>query len=259
MLYSEKETYLVEFFQHMDKSEICLLPTDEDTVGIVASIQDPTQWTKWTDSSAKNDPPPDFYCDDLALMMDAMRVDDHGHKVHGTIVNPTYQREHMLEKELQEAGIFKTYPNVKRLFINAVTDLPTEEDHNYSFYLENFKRTVQKHIKHIPNYKKNHPGYKVIFFIFDESSAYVHKVGTPFTINGRTAMGAQQHVFAADKAFVDVFLHSDIDYIIWCAPFKYIEVIEGECLQPRAVVIRVKDYCLEPINYDPFEIMSVEL
>ena len=69
MLYSEKETYLVEFFQHMDKSEICLLPTDEDTVGIVASIQDPTQWTKWTDSSAKNDPPPDFYCDDLALMM----------------------------------------------------------------------------------------------------------------------------------------------------------------------------------------------
>ena len=72
-------------------------------------------------------------------------------------------------------------------------------------------------------------------------------------------MRAQKHVFAADKAFVDVFLHSDIDYIIWCAPFKYIEVLEGECLQPHAVVIRVKDYCLEPINYDPSEIMSVEL
>ena len=259
MLYSEKESYLVEFFQHMDKSEICLLPTDEDTVGIVASIQDPTQWTKWTDSSAKNNPPPDFYCDDLTLMMDVMRVDDHGHKVHGTIVNPAYQREHMLEKELKAAGVFETFPNVKRLFINAVTDLPTEEDHNYLFYLENFKRTVKKHIGHIPNYKKNHPGHKVIFFIYDESSAYVRKVGEELIINDKTALPAQIHFFTCDKAFVDVFKNSDIDYVIWCAPFKYMEVLEGNPTLPRAVVIRVKDLDVQTIYYDPDEMVSAEL
>ena len=259
MLYSEKEAYLIEFFQDIDCREICLSPTDEDTVNIAASLRDPKKWAKWTDSSGKNDLPPDFFCDDLALMMDVMRVDDHGHKVHGTIINPTYQREHMLEKELQEVGLFETFPNVKRLIINAVTDLPTEEDHNYVFYLENFKRTVKKHIGHIPNYKKNHPGYKVIFFVFDESSAYVRKAGEKRIINGRPAMLAQMHLFVADKAFVDVFRNSEIDYIIWCAPFKSIEVLEGNPVLPRAAVIRAKDFDMEAIYYDPTEMVSAEL
>ena len=259
MLYSEKEAYLVEFFQHMSRREICLFPVDDDTANIATSLRNPKEWAKWTDSSAKNDLPPDFFSDDFALMMDVMRVDDHGRKVHGSIVNPTYQREHMIEKELQAAGLFTAFPNVKRLIINAVTDLPTEEDHNYLFYLENFKRTIQKHIGHIPNYKKNHPGYKVIFFIFDESSAYVRKAGEKFIVNGKTAIPAQAHIFACDKAFVDVFQDSEIDYIIWCAPFKYVDVFEGNPTLPRAFVIRVKDYGGKTIYYDPAEMVSAEL
>jgi hypothetical protein len=32
---------------------------------------------------------------------------------------------------------------------------------------------VKKHIKSIPLYQKNHPGYKTVFFVFDESCGYV--------------------------------------------------------------------------------------
>ena len=50
-----------------------------------------------------------------------------------------------------------------RIVVNAVTDLPSNEDHNYQFYYENFARALEKHIKKIPLYRSNHPDKKLIF------------------------------------------------------------------------------------------------
>lgn len=258
MIYSKKEDNLISFFQHMDKGEICLIPANKEIEEVISAIVDLERWAKWTNSSKKNDPPPDFYCDELSLMMEVMRVDDHGYEVEENIINPTYQREHEIEKELSDEGVFDFSPNLKSVIINARTDLPTEEDHNYQFYLDNFKRTVTKHIGHITNYKRNHPGYKVIFFIFDESSAYFVKLGDSIIMDNQTAVPGQQHWFFADEAFVKVFRNSDIDYIVWCAPFKYINAIGSEPIQVRAAVIDVKQYDVVPITYDSSKMVSSE-
>ena len=50
--------------------------------------------------------------------------------------------------------------------------LSTKEDHDYQKYIDNFQRVFEKHNLKVPKYKENHPGYKTIFFIYDESSAY---------------------------------------------------------------------------------------
>lgn len=43
--------------------------------------------------------PPDYYSDDLKLMMDVMRIDDHSHKnKKGKKVNHTYAWESQMEK-----------------------------------------------------------------------------------------------------------------------------------------------------------------
>lgn len=103
-----------------------------------------------------------IFCDEFSLMMDVMRVDDHGFQKQGNIINPTLAKEHQLENELRDKGIHNMFPNAS-LTINANLGLPTEEDHNYRFYRDNFARTVSNHIKKIPNYQNNHPGYKLIF------------------------------------------------------------------------------------------------
>ena len=49
MLYFEKEANLIDFFRHIDASEICLIPQDSDTIAVAASLKDPHQWSKWVD------------------------------------------------------------------------------------------------------------------------------------------------------------------------------------------------------------------
>ena len=68
-----------------------------------------------------------------------------------------------IQRELRDSGFLNMFPNVQSVSINAVTDLPEREDHNYQFYIENFKRTIEKHIRSIPLYRKNHPNYKIVF------------------------------------------------------------------------------------------------
>ena len=224
MLFARKEVNLVNGFQMLDTREIFLVHETEEIENIVASILTPEIWSKWTDASAKDVPPPDFYCDELNLMMEVMRVDDHGFKKKCNIINPTYDREHQVEKQLREAGILDMFPNAN-LFITANTGLPTEQDHNYTYYLENFKRTIGNHVIKIPKYRENHPNYKLILFVYDESSAYFEDACT-ISPNGIIASG-RPHMFMLDESFTQAFKNSDIDYFIWFAPYKRFEHIES--------------------------------
>lgn len=80
MLFARKEVNLVNGFRMLDTREMFLVHETEEIENIVASILTPEIWSKWTDASAKDVPPPDFYCDEIHLMMEVMRVDDHGFK-----------------------------------------------------------------------------------------------------------------------------------------------------------------------------------
>ena len=57
-----------------------------------------------------------------------------------------------MRKEVE--AMREMFPNAKRFFMNAVIDLPTDEDHNYKNYYSSFQRTIRKHLLKLKNYKK---------------------------------------------------------------------------------------------------------
>lgn len=109
-------------------------------------------------------------------------------------------------------------------------------------YIENFNRTVGKHIKKIPNYRKNHPNYKLEFVVFDESTGYIipQNSNEYEKIKYGDSICASLHYHWLDKNMVNVFINEDIEYVIWVTPFKNIP--ENGCLIPSIILIDVKKY-----------------
>lgn len=192
-----------------------------------------------------------------------MRIDDHAHiDKDGKVKNPTNAMESKLYKELKGSGIKERFPNAD-IYINAKTDLPTELDHNYTYYQSNFERVVSGHIKKIPLYQSNHPGYKTIFFVIDESSAYGQAVSERPDINhvkNGDFTEAQMHYFFLDKNFVSVFAGTSVDYLIWFAPFKLFNSTEGIVQLPKAVIYDCKKIQIsDMIKYNCDKMVSTEL
>ena len=229
---------------------------------VLASVCDPNKWKKWHNSSGKADPPPDFYCEEYKLMMDVMRVDDHTFiNNKGNAYNPTNQRESKIQKELREKGILDIFPKVERIMVNAITDLPTLEDHNYHFYYTAFERTVKKHIESIPLYKENHPGCRVVFLIFDESSRYVKTNDPEIAKSGpkrdQSFIG-EPYLHFIDKRFLSAFQNTDIDFVIWFSPYKHLQVA-GLQEYPNIAVYDVKRYTYkDAVDYPEDMIVSTE-
>ena len=265
MLFAEKESNLINDFQMLDTKKIFLVHETDEVKNIVASILNPKIWRKWTDASAKNVPPPDFYCDELNLMMEVMRIDDHAREVNGKIYNPTNVRESKLQAEflglMNENKVHKCH----QVIVNAVSGLPTPEDHNYGFYLKNFQRVIGNHVAKIPKYKTNHPNYKTIFLVFDESSEYVQvyseSLARQGVKQGQAFEIAKKHAHYIDKDFVDCFLNTDIDYLIWFAPYKCQFDENGYVYKdmPIITIYDVKNLCgIDFEKYDFQYMMSVE-
>ncbi len=259
MLFAEKESNIIEAFQVLKKREIGLFPNCAESRKICRSVLSDKEWSRWTDSSGKDMPPPDFYNDHEGLMMEVMRVDDHGFRKKGKVINPSLVREHEIERELRESGFLGQFPDSFQLLINADSGLTTTEDHNYTYYRDNFRRIVEDHKAKIANYKKNHPGYKMIFFVFDESSAYVlmEKVPEQFAV-GQMARG-EAHLWFADKRFVEIFHNSEIDYLIWFAPYKLIQTRGRAPVLPVACVFDCNKINYQLTEYDPSHMVSSEV
>lgn len=261
MNFFDDESKIIEFLQGVQLNKVFLSNDITAVKEIFASIHDAEEWKLWSNSSGKSDPPPDFYNDKLKVMMDVMRIDDHAfEKKNGKIVNPTNQQESMIQKEIRKSGMLDNFPNVKDVMVTAVTGLPTDEDHNYKFYYSNFERVLMKHNNQIDLYGKIHPGYKTIFLVLDESSAYFEMKSK--MDNG--VMKGQPHYWFWDNMFVKVLKKLRIDYLIWHAPFKYYEVPKGDEKPdlPEVCVIDIKDitqWDSHSISYDMSKMKSVEL
>lgn len=252
MLFEEKEINLINSFRQTKYEEILLMSDDKKIENILQSIVDDDEWKNWIDSSGKDEPPPDFYNDNRKIMMEVMRVDDHGYRKHGKTKNAMRDKEHKIEKELKEKGILQMFPNAE-LVVNAVTDLPTAEDHNYKRYYREFSRTLTEHIKNIGNYRKNHEGYKLIFFIYDESTAYIDAERT----NEIGALG-KLHFHFLDKRFVECFIDENIDYIIWMTPYKRYFLAPDEMQPPKATIYTKNNLLYELLEYDEDKMVSAE-
>lgn len=261
MNFYDDERMIIEDFQMVNNSEVHFPFCSRGAIEAFKSVRNTRRWTKWTYNAGKADPPPDFFSDKYHLMMEVMRVDDHAFvNEKGVLINPVNMRESKLQKEVREK-LKEAQPNADldsiKIVVNAVTDLPSTEDHNYQFYCANFQRALEKHIKKIPLYRSNHPHKKLIFFVFDESTAYV-QVDTPeFAKRGPIAGEPFEAALVwhfADKRFLDVFRNTDIDYLIWFAPYKR---FWGAPVQPPKVcVFDVKNYNYKHIIDYPEELIT---
>lgn len=258
LLFEEKEINLIEMFRSHKENNFALIPENETVENILESLLSPERWQNWVDSSGKDEPPPDFYNDHEKLMMEVMRVDDHGFKKKGKIINPTQQRAHEMEKELIKSGILDNLPSNLKIMMNPDTKLPSEEDHNIRYYYENFRRTVEHHKVRIGNYKENHPGFKVIFFVFDESSAYIECAEVPKSRKAGQEVMGRPHFWYRDKRFLDSFQNVGIDYLIWYAPYKRFEN-RLRINELMAAIYDCNNISFQVIEYDQSKLMSAEV
>lgn len=262
MYYLDNEKSIIKHFQSVSPKSVLFLAVNEESIKVFESIHNQENWKQWIESAGMSDPPPDFFSDTYKYMMDVMRVDDHSYRNRkGKVVNPTNRHIRDVEKEIVQSGIMNLCPNAE-LIINTHTDLPTDEDHNYKYWHKNFMRVIEHHKKNISLYKKNHPGYIVIFFIMDESSAYFRAENMEETLKNKRVGGrilGRPHFHFWDKNFIKAFESSNIDYLIWYTPFKYINSSVGKLDLPEVCVFDVKESVKQSIKYEENYMISAEI
>ena len=238
----EQEKQLIDEFRRFDFSTEPVCNTLEEKM-LYQIIKDKNFWNDWFDTSAHNAPPPDFYSDKYKMMMDVMKVEDNSRKTKsGKLRNPKAEEEKKIYNLLKQFGIFQLDDVYPKIIVR--TGLPTKEDHRFEWYYNNFKRVLSEHNKKIPLYKKNHKGYSTIFFVFDESTAYVQMyAGQNYTnLQIGQKINGILHYAVDDEAFQDVIKSTEADYIIWFMPYKnYMgyETMESQPL-PKVAIIDIK-------------------
>ncbi len=238
------ESMILNTFRELQTKEILPLGNFLECKKIHCSLTGVLNRKEWINCSGKSDPPPDFYNNKHKLMMEVMRIDDHAFvDTKGKIQNKTLQREGKIFKEINQPD-----RNDIKLFITANTQLPTNEDHNFERYYKNFERVFKEHEKKIDLYKENHPGFKTIFFIFDESSAYLEALNDEHVdkeIKQGSLIQGNPHVFCLDKKFVEIIKESKVDYVLWYAPWKLLRYIKNDGLEmvnlPKCAIYDVKN------------------
>ncbi len=257
----DKEDRIIEQLQMFDINEALMIPMKYKTFLILNEIHNESNWKNWIDSSAKNELPPDFFNPKKKLMMDVMRIDDHAYMdENGKIVNPHNRRESELIDELTRNNeAMRKAAEVGHLIVIPYTGLSGEQDHNYNYYVDNFNRVVNNHIKKIDNYRKNHPGYKTIFLVFDESSPYAKCPDEKRPTKVGEAFYAYPHLWWCDKNMINCLKNSKIEYLVWVTPYKHFDSV-GKVELPKITIIDVKKIKYKKlIEYIPSDMQSLEI
>ncbi len=257
-MYYDKEFNILKDVHEMHPSECLIVSDDEGTANyynaadVLKSILDDKRFEKWIDNS-KSSFPPDLINSDEKLIMEVMRVDDHSSDGKN---NPVLAGERKLSKEAKP--FLDMCPPDTPLIIHAKTNLPTELDHNYKFYYLSFQRTVGKHLSKLNTYKKNYPDSKVIFLVFDETSGvYFKKIeSSNIVLNGNL------HIPFFDNKFLNTFINSDLDYLLWYCPYNHYDSLGDHLTLPRLIFFDIKNArngkLLKTIDYDENKMVSNE-
>lgn len=256
----DKEERIIELFQEISRFKIKIFPNNIKTWWIFKTIHNKYIWKTWVNSSSKSDLPPDYYNNKYKLMMDVMRIDDHAYEdKNGKIINLHNERESKLIEELiSKNESIREMANAGKIFITPFTGKLGREDHNYNLYVKNFKRVVEKHIKKIEKYKNNHPGFKTIFFVFDESTPYMKLVNCEAPKNPGDLMHGELHYWWKDSNMLDVIKNSNIDCLIWLTPYKHFDSVQ-KVRYPLAVIYDVSKINFNKnIKYEIDELESME-
>lgn len=264
MITLNDESFLVDRLRCEDFSKIIGVGNVENCKHIAETLFIDAKFKFWIESSKKSDPPPDYYSDKYNLMMDVMRVDDCAYiNEKNQVINKTLQAENLKIKEVKQ--FFPENNNITMLVsVNSHPGLTTYEDHNYKRYYENFTRVINKHKKSIPLYKRNHSKHKLIFYIYDESSAYleasdINSIKMDYQYN-EINKDVKLHLFFFDHRFIETIRNCGADYVIWYAPYKFVNSIEYGYIDISRVIIydvnAIK--CESEIKYNEDLMISAE-
>ena len=236
------EQDIVDFASPVDDVDVCFYPAESD-VGhrFLKSLRS---------GGLSQRERPDFEDPAASLLLEAMLVDDHprpGKK------DKTRAREGAVLRELKGAGL--EVASDVRVFASVINGLPTDQDHNYRAYVDQFARTVTNHASKAEVYRAERPGYNLGFLIFDESTAYFETLGA----FGPPGMD-RPHWWFADSAFVDAMTRSGADCVVWLTPYKSMrEADNGEFQLPKMTIVDVGLLSRgEHLVYDPRRMVSTE-
>lgn len=215
-IWSDSEINIYNDFLDVPYSKILLI--GPKTKSLINKIRDKSSWI---DNSSNTNNPPDFYSDKYKLMMDFMRISDCEFETkNGKIVNPNNIREKEIMNGKVENGIILIMnPKTGKKIERYIPDF--KEPCTYNNRIKSFEKTIIKHKNKINIYKKNHPGFKTIFFIYDDSAPYIiapHGIINPKANTKCNSYGL--YLYWRDKKIIDV-LQKDgniPDYVLWYTP-----------------------------------------
>lgn len=195
----------------------------------------------WVNNSGKNDPPPDFYSNKLKTMMEFMRMDDCVEKIDGKHIANSFERIAKIQREV--LNLKNDQSDLSFLLIDPDTSNPKE--FNFKGYLDNFKRVVDKHSKHVGLYRKNHPQCKTtVFLIWDESGSYIQaqneKDLQKYQQSGNLPASFFPHQQFHDSVFLNILKNCSADFVIWICPYKSL-IVDGKFLRyPSACICDIR-------------------
>lgn len=217
MNFYDDEARIIESLQFVYNRKINYVNFSLKAWSFFLTLRSDVIFKDWVNSSGKDDPPPDFYSKKYKYMLEVMRVDDfvNGNQSPNALESVFLRN---VENTLRENG----KPSLKELNIQmlVIPNMENASENNYVTYAENFRRVVKKHLEKIPDYRRNHPKYKLGFLVFDESAGYIQVEDPNKERKPGEKISGIRHSFFYDRRFIEVFEGQDLDFLIWMTPNK---------------------------------------
>lgn len=253
----DNENIIMLHFRDND-CKVLAIPLSEILDMTYRAVKDDQLWMEWIDSSSKSSLPPDFFNEKQALMMEVMRFDDQ-QTVDGNI-HATKKKEAKMMKDIKDSGLLDSFQNLESITINAVTDLETNADHNFNRYRGNFNRVVTKHANKVYDYRSNHPGYKLIFFVFDETSGMYFETPNQDDVKIGKNLFARAHCHWLDETMLNTVKKCGADFLIWYKPHSSFETPKGiNDNFPKIIMFDIENMKIETVIYNATRMISSEI
>lgn len=217
----DDEATLLHNIASVPINKIALFPNNKNT-RLIKKLLNERNIKKWHVEAENTNFPPDVYIDEYKLMGDFMMVNDSEHYVRdkkGNLKNRNIQKTVDLQayKKITNQIDMSKINGVTFVINGDTSKFAPEELHNFHWYLDSFKRIVGNHIRKIPTYQNNHPGYKTILFIVDESTGYCEVANG---VDTSSFYPGKLHIPYVDYEFMKIFINTNVDYIVLHMPWK---------------------------------------
>ena len=217
---------------------------------------------KFVENNNHDSLPPDFYSDEFSCMFDVMRIND-SEDENNKSCNPVKKRERILENDIKKTGILDEVSSSSNLFISSENN--NDSEHTLKKYIKNCDRVMSKHIKKINIWESEHPFIKHKgLLIYDETECYFEGQIRHINADNYLFMWDRNkplvlHKPWMDSSFIKKAYDSDLDFIIWCCPYKSNSSLleQMHCDYPDLVILDTRFPRENYVQYDISKLVSM--